>query len=217
MGIVVQPISEDVFILECDTLAWTQNDEIRRLLGAIALVSRTKAIINVASSLTVLKLKTHLQEYNLRHGCHFRRLLDHQGNMLWQDYSPRAPVNLPRTTGTVTLEVGVTLPGTPKKELANRVEIFAIAAKKIMEENGFDFENSSIKVTCKPQARGRGPCSSFAFSSHLLARSFFYLFDDYHWDSDDSCQTIVVKIIHGSYQKETLDPVVRRVLATCKN
>ena len=190
-----------------------QCNAVTRNNKTISLAIVNKAIVNICSSVTVHSLKLKLVTFNNSNETKFKQLFDNQGRLLWQDLSQssHAARLLGGCDGQVC-SIGVSLPGIPKKQMAEALATFAAAAQSELQTRGFKFEAGGITVSSKTTRKGRSPTSSFAFAAPDLARGFYYLFYEYVWQSD-SGPSCVVRLHNEHLEAERSKDETQRVLA----
>ena len=97
-----------------------------------------------------------------------------------------------------------------------KIQTFMVEARRVMEEAGFDFGSSTLQSHQRPNGRGRLPLVKFIFTSEVLARGFFYIFDEYVWESEGSSQNIIIKLDHDMFRAEQQSALVHALRAATK-
>ena len=87
------------------------------------------------------------------------------------------------------------------------------SAKTNMIANGFKFKDGDIQADWNIMKNRRNGPVAVKFADLDTAQGFYFQYKDYEWQSDNGCQTIIVRLSNANFDADYLLPGVRNTIS----
>ena len=113
--------------------------------------------------------------------------------------------------------IEMSLEGAPAKRYKELVYMMLNSAKANMIANGFSLAEGDIQADWNIMKKRRNGPVAIKFADLLTAKGFYFQYKDYEWQSDNGCQTMIIRLSHETFDADYLLPGIRSIISEADN
>lgn len=193
----------DGFFFTFESLEWCRNDLLMDLVMGAVLLSKTKARVYVVESVSSQQLILAVREHNdsspaakitkIGDAQHPNGFWRHDGSTSQQQRVPLQLTNPSQVAGLyMRIESNSGTPTQPGYETFRRKVLSD--AQAWMASKGYNFGDGQIGIEFQSKGKSFLGIGLLSFPNISLEHAFFRLFWDFHWSSEGSTETYVMRL-----------------------